>query len=165
MSQGTLASQLEDLRQGKLPSRQAYKAIHEFGKAHFIQARPVVEGHLRHEDPELRSIALEVLARHWRLKEHWQTARDFLEKDPDVECRMKGASAMEVLKRDSKDRPTLAALAAVVQNEGEKKAVREAAYAAMRGVARYDPKEQFQLASRGVEWPGGVDWAWVKGHL
>jgi hypothetical protein len=164
MSQETLASQLEDLRLGKLPSRQAYHVIHEIGKAYFIQARPVVEGFLRNEDPELRYISREVLACHWRLKEHWQTARDFLERDPDVFCRMMGASAMEVLTRDSKDRPTLAALAAVVLNEGEDESVREAAYIAMRGVARYDPKEHFQLSCKGVDWTG-VDWAWVKGYL
>ena len=125
----------------------------------------MVEGFLTHPDPQLRSIALEVLTRHWRLKEHWNTARNFLERDPDKECRINGASALAILKRNTQDRPTLSVLARVVRNEQETRLVREAAYAAMRSVIRYDPREQFHLAAKGINSAQEIDWKMVDAYL
>lgn len=165
MTHKELVLQLQDLQQGKIPAREIYHTIHEFGRMGFLEARPVVERFLTSEDPQLRAIALEVLVRHWRLAEHWDTARRFLEQDPDEDCRMRGASMLETLKRNTQDRRTLAVLARVVRNEHERPIVREAAYAAMRGILHYDPREQFQLAAKGIDLARGVDWQMVDAYL
>jgi uncharacterized membrane-anchored protein len=116
-------------------------------------------------DPQLRTIALEVLTNHWRLADYWDIARAFLEQDPDKECRMQGASALEVLKRNTQDRRTLSILAHVVYNPHEASLVRETAYAAMRGIIHYDPSEQFHLASKRLNLSQDVDWVMVESYL
>jgi hypothetical protein len=70
-----------------------------------------------------------------------------------------------VLKRNTKDRQTLSVLARVVRNSEEALIVREAAYAAMRGVIHYDPREQFRLASKGITSLKEIDWEMVKSYL
>ena len=78
---------------------------------------------------------------------------------------MRGASALEVLKRNTKDRRTLSVLARVVCNSAEALIVREAAYAAMRGVIHYDPREHFRLASKGITSLREIDWGMVNSYL
>jgi len=160
-----LSHQMQILQQGKMSSREMYRTIHKFGRENFLEARPVVESFLMNEDAQLRSIALEVLTNHWRLAEHWKTARYFLERDPDEDCRMRGAAALAALKMNTKDRRTLALLARVAHNEQEQSIVREAAYAAMKGVIHYDPREQFKIASKGINLSQDVDWGTVESYL
>ena len=66
---------------------------------------------------------------------------------------------------NTKDRSTLAILAQVVCNEQEDKIVRIAAYAAMKGVIHFDPREQFKMAFRGLDFSQDVDWDMVKSYL
>ncbi len=163
MSRDELQRQLQKLEAGTLTESEAYSTLHELGRAHLVEARPVVERYLHNDDPELRKIALEVLTRHWRLQDHWQTARQFLEHDPDIECRMMGAAALDVLKRNTRDRATLEVLARVVRDERERPLVREAAYAAMQAVLHYEPKQQLTMASRGVDL-NAIDWTVVNAY-
>ena len=156
---------LENVRCKQLEKRELYHAIHEFGRNHFLEARKDVEGFLTSSEPQLRSVALEVLVNYWRLSDFEETARDFLEHDPDDDCRMKGAAALLVLKRNTKDPQTLSVLARVVRNSEEDLIVREAAYAAMRVVIHYDPREQFRLASKGIASPQEIDWEMVNCYL
>ncbi len=165
MDKGTLMRQLQDVRDNKLSGRDLYSAIHEFGRGHFLEARPVVERFLTHENAQLRCIALEVLINHWRLADYWDVACAFLEQDSDKECRMRGASALEVLERNTQDRRTLSVLARVVCNPQEAPLVRETAYAAMRGIIHYDPREQFHLASKRLNLSQDIDWDMVKSYL
>jgi hypothetical protein len=160
-----LAQILENIHRDQLGGRELYHAIHEFGRNHFLEARKDVEGFLTSSDPQLRALALEVLVNHWRLSDFEKTSRNFLEHDPDKECRVKGASALEVLKRNTKDRHTLSVLARVVRNSEEELIVRDAAYAAMRGVIHYDPREQFFLASNGITSLQEIDWEMVNSYL
>jgi hypothetical protein len=156
---------LVDIRQNKLNARELYHAIHELGRAEFLEARPEVERLLSSEDPELRYVALEVVTRHWRLAEHWNTAKRFLELDADTDCRMIGASALETLKRNTQDRRTLEVLARVVRNNQEKQIVREAAYAAMLGILGANPREHVRMASRGIDLERDVKWEMVDSYL
>ncbi len=78
---------------------------------------------------------------------------------------MKGASALEVLNRNTKDHQTLSMLARVVYNSEEALIVRGAAYAALRGVIHYDPREQFCLASKGTTSLQEIDWKMVNSYL
>ena len=164
-SREELEGLLESLRRDALSPHEIYHAIQAFGEMNFQEARPEVERFLKSEDAELRFVALKVLTRYWHLAEHWQTARDVLEHDPDEECRFRAASALADLKRNTQDRFTLRVLAHVVRNEQENPIVREEAYAAMKAILDFDPREQFQIASRGLDWEKGVDWKMVDSYL
>ncbi len=165
MTQEELEGWLENLRQGKLSSPEMYHAIHEFGRAGFEAARPDIERLLTSDDPELRYIALETLTRHFRLAEHYETAKQFLEHDPDVDCRMMGASALKGFKRNTHDRRTLGILARVVRNDKETPIVRKAAYAAMLGVRHYNMQEQLRYVTKRIDLEHEVDWAMVDSYL
>lgn len=165
MDKGTLMRQLQDIRGNKLSGRDLYRAIHEFGREYFLEARPVVEPLLTHEDALLRCIALEVLAWHWRLPGYWDVACAFLEQDPDSECRMRAALVLGVIKRNTQDHRTLSVLARVVYNQQEESSVREAAYAAMLGIIQFDPREQLSLAGKGLDLKQDVDWDMVESYL
>jgi HEAT repeat protein len=136
------AKMLELLRAQKYHSNDIPTVIEEFGDTHYWEAVPEMKKLLLHEDFNVRYSALEVLTLNFRLPELWESARDFLEHDPDSNCRMLGASCLERLKRSTGDEQTLAVLARVVGNEDERKIVRKAAYLAMRGVIAYDYDEQ-----------------------
>ena len=160
-----LFHRLEAIRRGTLSKRELYRSIQAFGETDFQVARPEVERFLQSEEPELRFVALKVLTRYWRLPEHWKTARDVLEHDPDEECRFRAASDLGSLKMNTKDRETLSVLAHVARNEQEKPVVREAAYAAMKAVLHYDPQEQLQLAAHSLNLEKDVDWEMVDSYL
>ncbi len=164
MEREQLIQQLQDIRQGRLPESELYSTIHGFGRQHFLEARQDVERLLKHSDPQIRKIALHVLTKDWRLSEHWETAHSFLLHDPDIDCRMQGASALGTLKMNTQDHRTLSVLAKVVTNQQEVPIVRETAYAAMRGILHFDPREQFRLASKGIA-TQEMDWNMVQSYL
>jgi hypothetical protein len=153
---------LQVLRQGKLKGREIYRAVQVFGEKRYQAARPEVEALLNNDDPELRFVALKVLTRYWHLAEHWETARQVLLNDPEVECRFRAASDLGGLERNTQDRRTLVVLADVVCNEAENPIVRESAYAAMLEVIAYNPKEQFRLATNRGDFTKEVDWDLVR---
>ena len=164
-SREELASLLEALRHDKMSAREVYHAIQAFGELNFQEAQSEVERFLKSEDPELRFIALKVLTRYWHLEKHWKTAQDVLEHDPDEDCRFRAAHALAGLRRNTQDRSTLKVLARVVRNEQEKRVVREAAYAAMREIIHYNPREQLHIASRGFDLAKEIDWKMVDSYL
>jgi len=165
MQKEELVNTLEALRQGALSPREIYHAIQAFGEMNFQEARPEVEHFLKSEDPELRFVALKVLTQYWRLTEHWKTARDVLLHDPDEDCRFRAAGNLGSLMMNTHDKPTLSILARVVHNEQEKRVVRSAAYAAMRGILHFDPREQLHMAAHGVDFAKEVDWKMVDLYL
>lgn len=165
VSRVELLRRLEAIRRGTLPKREIYRTIQVFGEMDFQEARPEVERFLQSEEPELRFVALKVLTRYWRLPQHWQTARDVLEHDPDEECRFRAASDLGSLKMNTKDKETLSVLAQVVRNEREKPVVREAAYTAMKAILHYDPREQLHLAAHNLDLEKDVDWKLVDSYL
>lgn len=160
-----LNSLLKALRRGALSPRETYRAIQAFGEMNFLEARPEVEGFLKSEDPELRFVSLKVLTLYWHLAEHWETARRVLEDDPDEDCRFRAAGALADLKRNTRDRQTLQVLARVVRNEQEKRVVREEAYAAMKAVLHFDPREQFQTATLSFDLEKEADWEMVESYV
>jgi hypothetical protein len=161
-SQAELEHLLTMLQQGKLQGREVYRAVQMFGENHFLRARPEVEALLRSDDPELRCVALKVLTQYWRLSEHWETARLVMLNDPDVECRFRAASNLGALEMNTQDELTLKILAQVVCNEQEERIVRESAYAAMRSVLLYEPREQLHMATRSFDFDREVDWKLVR---
>ena len=153
---------LNALRQGKLKGHEVNRAVQTFGENSFQEARPEVESLLTSDDFELRFVALKVLTAYWRLAEHWETARLVLLHDPEVECRFRAAENLGSLEQDTQDVRTLSILAHVVCNEQEDPIVREASYAAMLKVIRYDSQEQWRIAFNRGDFTTLVDWEMVK---
>lgn len=162
VSRKELLRLLTAIREATMSHREIYHAIQTFGEMNFQEARPEVEMFLKSEDAELRFVALKVLTSYWRLEEHWTTACDVLEHDPDEDCRFRAASALGALKRNTQDSSTLSVLAQVVRNKREKRVVREAAYAAMKEVLQFEPLEQFKMATHGLDLEKDVDWNMVN---
>jgi len=162
VSREELLRLLTALRQATMSDQEAYRAIQTFGEMNFQEARPEVEKFLKSEDAELRFVALKVLTSYWHLEEHWVTAWNVLEHDPDEDCRFRAAIALGALKRNTQDSSTLSVLARVVRNEHEKHVVREAAYAAMKEVLQYVPREQFNMATHGLDFEKDIDWDMVN---
>lgn len=156
---------LETLRFGKLSNHDIYDAIQAFGEMNFREAHPVVEHFLKSEDSELRSVALKVLTLYWHLNEYWEMACQTLLRDPDGDCRLGAAHALAYLKRDTEDRATLTVLARVVRNKQEEPIVRQAAYAAMRAVLHYNPREQWPMAIKELDFTKDIDWQFVDSYL
>lgn len=156
---------LDHIRKGDLSLRETYHAIQTLGRMNFREARPDIEKFLTNSEPELRMVTLKVLTRYWQLPEHWNTALRFLERDLDIECRMRGAVALGDLKVNTSDSETLNVLAKFVKNEDEEDLVRETAYAAMRSIIHDDPREQLHFAAKGVDLTKEVDWEMVNTYV
>ena len=160
-----LAARLEDLRKGKIAKNKLYHVIHEFGKQHFIEARQEVEHFLKSDDASLRAISLEVLAGHWEITEYCEMAWHILVTDVDEECRFRAASIIGAWKRNTQDKQSLLRLARVVRNDQEDKVVRESAYAAMKAIVQYNPREQIFIASPKFNFEQDVDWRFINSYL
>lgn len=153
------------LHNNTLSARETYHAIQLFGEMNFQEARPEVEQYLTSDNPELRFVALKVLTRYWHLQEHWETARKVLLCDADEDCRFRAADALADLKCNTQDQQTLKVLARVVRNEQEKAVVRISAFAGMKAVLHFDPREQFDIVKGGLDVEKKVDWKVVDAYL
>lgn len=89
---------LNALRQGKLQGREIYQAVQTFDETNFQEARPEVEALLQSDDFELRFVVLKVLTHYWCLMEYWETARQVMLYDPEVECSFRAATDLGSLK-------------------------------------------------------------------
>lgn len=164
-SREELTQLLEELRRGLLSSDEVYHTVATFGREHFLEARPDVERLLSCENQEVRSIALNVLALDWKLQKHWKTALDVVEHDPDDDNRLRAATLLGGLKRDTGDHQVLQTLAHVVRNE-EDLFVRKAAYLAMQSVL-YDrgPRVRLENLQKPFDLEKDVDWELVNLYL
>lgn len=155
----------DDLRHDVIPPGALYSTIHDLGREQVMEAVPDIERFLTSDDPQLRYVALEVLTLHFKLQQHWETARRFLEQDEDSDCRRMGASALGILRKNTRDTDTLRILAPVVRNAAENLFVRQTAYRAMRSVIQYNPREPLGKPSAEFNFPQDVDWALVDSYL
>lgn len=153
------------LQAGTLPPEDTYHVVHEFGEHNFREAFPVVEPLLHSSDPQLRAVALEVIAGHWRMSGYWDTIVTRLTEDPDIDCRFRAASLIGALKRNTGDSATLHLLAQVVSNTAEHHLVRKAAYGAMLSIIHYVPLEVFRARSPRFDLDRDADWEMVKRYV
>ena len=155
---------LAALQEGTLTNE--YWNIHntlvQIGKRQIREAGSLVARFLTSDDPDLRNVALMVLALDLGLHEYAETALRFLTEDPDPLCRMSGASAAGGFMQGTNDRRTLVVLARVASNEQEDEQVRSSAYRAILSVIGRSNLEQF-MASR--DYPNNVDWQLVASFL
>jgi hypothetical protein len=114
-SREELTQLLEELRRGMVSAHTVYHTVATFGREHFLEARADVERLLSCEDQEVRSLALSVLALDWNLQEHWKTALEVVEHDPDDDNRLRAATLLGGLKRNTGDHQVLQTLARRVE--------------------------------------------------
>ena len=161
-----LREKLAAIRKGTLHSPGLYAVLVDLGKYHILEARPDIEAFLTSEDSEERRAALRTLTVDFQLQEHWETARRFLENDPDDLCRITAASAFAALMADTHDSSTLRLLANMVHNEEEDETVRTAAYRAILSVLGRPKAEQFATSfSSRFNFPQDVKWELVDQYL
>ncbi len=153
------------LQGGILPPEETYHVVHEFGRHNFQNAFPVVEPLLRSRAPQLRAVALEVIAGHWRMPGYWDTICRRLTEDPDVECRFRAASLIGSIKRDTGDQGALHLLAQVVSNTAEHHLVRASAYGAMLQILHYPSMEVFRTSGGKFDPDRDADWELVRRYL
>ncbi len=152
---------LARLRAGAISSDQVYSLLHSFGEAGFLEAKPDVEGYLKHEDSELRYVALNVLALHWKCCEHRKTCEEFILTDSESENRGLGTCGLGALLEGTRDPNALMLLLQVFFDEGEEWHVRDSAYSAILYVLGRPVTEQ-PSATRKLDYMKDVNWEHIR---
>ncbi len=153
------------LQAGTLPPEETYHVVHEFGEHNFREAFPVVEPLVHSSDPQLRAVALEVIAGHWGMPGYWDTIVRRLTEDPDRACRFRAAILIGALKRNTGDQEALHLLAQVVSNTAEDHLVRASAYGAMLSIMHYAPLDVFNASGPRFDPDRNVYWERVKRYV
>jgi len=155
-----LRSQLASLRAGETPEVEIYTVIHGFGNERFTEAKPYIEQQLGHPDPQIRYIALNVLAIHWMCTEHRQTCEHFALTDLDSDNRRLGISGLGALLEGTRDPKVLQLLLHVFNDEQEEPHVRDRAYSSILYVLGKPAKAQ-PSATRRLNYAEDVNWEWI----
>lgn len=150
------------LQSGALPPEEIYHVVHEFGEHNFREAFSVVEPLLQSSDPQLRAVALEVIAGHWRMPGYWGAICRRLTEDSDIDNRFRAARLIGSLKRDTGDQEALHLLAQVVSKTSERHLVRAAAYGAMLRILHYPSLEVFRTSGGRFDPDRDADWELVR---
>ena len=129
--QSELGEKLRALRQGEVEEEYLYALIHEFGNAGFEEAEEEVARFLTHSDPDLRYIAVNVLALHWGKAAYRPVFERMVFDDPDSNDRGIAARALGYLLRESRDKRATRLLIQKVRETDEDRYAIEAAYEAL----------------------------------
>jgi hypothetical protein len=156
-----LRYQLAKLRSGSIPEDAIYSVLHQFGESSFFEAKRDIEKYLRHDDPQLRYIALNVLTLHWKCSTHRETCVQFVLNDDDSENRRLGTSGLAALLEGTRDAEALRVLLQVFHNESEEWHVRDSAYSAILYILGRPVNEQ-PVASRKLDYSRDVRWELVQ---
>jgi HEAT repeat protein len=124
------------LRHGKISKSDISLALHILGEAYFRKAEEDVARFLDSEDPEVRSMALQVLVFHWGAAyyKHECALRLFLGKEDDDFVRATAASCLGVIYKGTKDVRHGYFIAKIVENPEEDDLVRFCAYWALLNI-------------------------------
>lgn len=126
-----LHEQLGALRAGRVPQEALYGLIHDFGQAGFTAAEPDVRRYLRHDDPDLRYIALNALTFHWDMQKYRTDCERLLFEDPDPKVRAMAAAGLGYILRESRDARATSILLEKLRQQGEEFTARLSAYDAL----------------------------------
>ena len=142
-------------------AKDPYTAIHVLGLMNSVEHEQVVAKYLRSsDDPMVARIALQVLSANWGLAERYRDAIEEFSRgvawDEDGDVRLAALSAAGELARGSNDARLVALLLSVLDDEGNSRLVRQAAYF---GLARAAGKEWSELppASRTLDVVNDLD--------
>lgn len=160
--QKKLQNLLKDVEEGNIECNALYSAIHIFGEADFREAEPLVEQFLKHDDSDLRNIALNVLGIHWNSKKHRKIFESFLfNQEEDEENRAMAAACLGAICRNSKDKAALRILLSFFNDEEEHWFVRDNAYESILNVWGV-PYQQRLSAARKLDYQKDVDWNLIR---
>jgi len=127
-------------------AKDPYTAIHVLGLMNSIEHEQLVARYLRSsDDPMIARIALQVLSANWGLAERYRSAIEEFARgvawDSDADVRLAALSAAGELARASGDAPLVALLLSVLDDEGNPRLVRQAAYFALARASGKDWRE------------------------
>lgn len=120
---------------------------------------------LHSSNPQLRAVALEVIAGHWEMPGYWDMIVRRLTEDPDVDCRFRAATLIGSLKRNTGDQEALHLLAQVVSKSAEHHLVRTSAYGAMLSIIHYVPMDVFRARAPRFDRERDAAWEMVQRYL
>ena len=139
-------TELQRLQEGSVPEVHLYGAIHDLGEAAHAEtgyrgcealraeAEPVIAGFLAHTDPQIRYIAVNVLAIHWDMKHYAKTFQQLALTDPEDDVRQIAVSAVGFLLRDSRDVDAARFVLGILRDPAQPAWIRESAYGALEEI-------------------------------
>lgn len=130
-SDSGLSEKLRVLREGRIEPEDLYGLIHDLGEARFTSAEPDVARLLEHADPQIRYIAVSVLAFGWDMLHYQGVLEAISVADPDCNVRQIAVSGLGYLLRESRDARASKLLVEKLRSADEDGAVRFAAYEAL----------------------------------
>lgn len=125
---------LQRYRAGQVPPQEHHSMLIKWYKAYLTDAIPDIIPFLENPDASIRSIALKSLLIYFRREEYWQVAIDFFLYDVNFIVRREAAQTLGWFKEGTKNQPTLAVLASVVNDPYDEDDPREYAYWAMHTI-------------------------------
>lgn len=137
---------LKALREDRIPDDEIYSTLDEFGRAGFTAAESEVRRYLTHDKPQLRYVAVYVLALYWDLAKYGDTFERLLFEDPDADVRRVAAGALGYVLRERRDSEAVHLLIRKLRETGENWYVRKASYDAIRDIWLDD-------STRKRQWP------------
>lgn len=156
-----LQSLLKDIEEGNIEYKALYSAIHTFGEARFYEAEPLVEQFLKHEDPDLRNIALNVLGVHWDSQKHRKVFESFLfDEEEAEENRAMAASCLGYITRGTKDKAALRILLSFFRDEEVDEFIRDRSYHGILDIWGIPFKDQPSSAKE-LDYERDVDWKMI----
>ncbi len=124
-------ARLVALQVGRVPKRDVYPLLLQFGEARFLDAEPTVVGFVAHPDSTLRHLAISVLTFHWNMRKYRELLEHLLREDPDPRTRRIAAVGLGYVLRNSRDAHATELLVERLREPTEDASVREAAYGAL----------------------------------
>ncbi len=133
-------SMLQRLREGTIPDAHVYSAIHFLGEAAHsetgyrgceilrAEAEPVVAGFLVHPKPNMRYIAIMVLALHWDLSRYARAFQRISQSDVDDSVRAIALRSVGLLLRGTRDYDAARLLLSIFRDSAQEAGARETAY-------------------------------------
>lgn len=152
---------LKDIEEGNIEYNALYSTIHTFGEARFYEAEPLVEQFLKHEDPNLRNIALNVLGIHWDSRKHGKVFESFLfDEKEDEENRAMAASCLGYITRGTKDKAALRILLSFFKDEEVDEFIRDRSYHGILNIWGISFKDRPSSAKE-LNYERDVDWKMI----
>ena len=142
-----LRTKLKLLKANRILRHEIYGLIHDFGEARFVRAERQIVKLLTNRNPNLRYIAVMVLALHWRMKKYRHAFERLLAKDSDYHVRRIAAAGLGYVLRRSRDSQAIRLLMKKLFNRAEVESVRKTAYEAI-----------LEIWFRDEGWDRRVDW-------
>lgn len=146
---------LKDLREGRIDDEDIPAVVHCLADRFLVEADADIEELVSHPSPQVRAVAVEVLAVRWRISDYRPLCEYVLRYDDVPQVRALAARGLGAILARTRDKDALRQLLETLRDPEEHRTVRYAAYLAALEVAGAAPvrnrKERFNLR-RDVDW-------------